>query len=106
MSQMPPPPMSQSPMQPHRGTMVLVFGIIGIVCCLVFAILAWVFGSGDLKKMQAGLMDRTGEGLTKAGMIMGIIGVCLQVVGIVVYVIFFVLVGFSASSHHSAGFGR
>jgi hypothetical protein len=68
-------------MKPHRGTMVLVFGILGLVCCIpfVFSILAWVFGDNDLKEMAAGRMDPSGEGLTKAGKIMGIIGLCLQV---------------------------
>jgi len=101
--------------------MVLVFGIIGLVgslglfCCIgfvlcvVFAILAWVFGSGDLKKMRAGLMDRTGEGLTRAGMIMGIIGVCLAVLGLAIWValvVFFGFAGFASSGHHSTSFIR
>jgi hypothetical protein len=67
--------------------MVLVFGILGLVCCIIFAILAWVFGSKDLQEMAAGRMDPSGEGLTKAGKIMGIIGVCLAILGAIVYAI-------------------
>lgn len=44
-------------MQPHRGTMILVFGILGLIVCMPLGIVAWVMGSGDLKKMNAGLMD-------------------------------------------------
>ena len=28
-------------LKPHRGGMLLAFGILGILCCLVFGILAW-----------------------------------------------------------------
>ncbi len=45
-------------------------------------IAAWVMGSGDLRKIQAGSMDPDGEGTTRAGWICGIIGtfLCLIVV--------------------------
>ena len=67
----------------HRGTMLLVFGILGIICCFVFAILAWVMGSGDLKAMAAGEMDRSGEGMTNAAKILGIVGCVLAILGLV-----------------------
>ena len=41
-------------MQPHRGTMILVFGILGLVICVIFGIVAWVMGNGDLKAMEHG----------------------------------------------------
>ncbi len=65
---------STAPVQAHRGVMLLIFGILGLVCCFIFAILAWVMGSSDLKAMAAGQMDPTGESLTKASKILGIIG--------------------------------
>ncbi len=70
-------------LKPHRGTMLLVFGILGILCCFVFAILAWVMGSGDLKAMAAGQMDPSGEGTTKAAKILGIIGCVLAILSLV-----------------------
>lgn len=69
--------------KPHRATMLLVFGILGIICCFVFAILAWVMGSGDLKAMAAGEMDRSGEGMTNAAKILGIVGCVLAILGLV-----------------------
>lgn len=69
--------------KPHRGTMLLIFGILGIICCFIFAILAWVMGSGDLKAMAAGEMDRSGEGLTNAAKILGIIGCVLAILSLV-----------------------
>lgn len=70
-------------LKPHRGTMLLIFGILGIICCFIFAILAWVMGSGDLKAMAAGEMDRSGEGLTNAAKILGIIGCALAVLSLI-----------------------
>ena len=72
------------PMRPHRGVLILVFGILGLVCCMIFGIVAWVMGSSDLREMDAGRMDPSGRGLTQAGKICGIISVALAAVGIVI----------------------
>ena len=72
-------------MQPHRGVLVLVLGILGFVLCGIFtAIPAWIMGNNDLKAMDAGQMDPTGRGLTQAGKICGIIVCALTAVGIVI----------------------
>ena len=45
-------------------------------------------GMGDLKEITAGRMDRSGEGMTKIGWILGIVGMVLNVlscIGGVVY---------------------
>lgn len=94
----PPPPMR---LQPHRGTLILVFGIVGLVACQIFGILAWIFGNEDLKKMESGQMDPSGRDLTSVGRILGIISVCLIAVGIIfslVYFFFFMGVMGSAAS--------
>jgi hypothetical protein len=70
--------------RPHRGGMILAFGLVGIFCCIVFAILAWVMGASDLKDMKAGSMDRTGEGMTKAGWILGIVAVAIHLLWLLV----------------------
>ncbi len=65
----------------HRGGMILVFGILGLVLPgiigLVFAIVAWAMGTSDLAAMRAGRMDPEGEGTTNAGRICGIIGTAI-----------------------------
>lgn len=76
-------PMQNYPQKPHRGVMILVFGILGLVCCVIFGIIAWVMGNGDLREMDAGRMDPSGRGLTQAGKICGIISVGLALVGLV-----------------------
>ncbi len=72
---------------PHRGTLVLVLGVLGIVCCFICGIVAWVLGNTDLREMAAGRMDPEGRGLTQAGKICGIISVGLQIVGLVIWVL-------------------
>jgi uncharacterized membrane protein YidH (DUF202 family) len=84
-------------MQPHRGTLILVLGILGIVLCPICGIVAWVLGNADLKAIAAGQMDPAGEGTTKAGKICGIIATILMVVGVVVWVLLMVL-GFGAAA--------
>ncbi|MGH7994377.1 MAG: DUF4190 domain-containing protein [Limisphaerales bacterium] len=89
-------------MKPHRGTLILVLGILGLVVRAPLAIAAWVMGSGDLKQIDAGTMDPSGRGTTQAGKICGIIGTILLIIGIIVFGILF-LIGFAAAlaQHHS-----
>lgn len=97
MSQM--PPAAPSGVLPHRGVLILVFGILGFVICFIFGIVAWTMGSGDLKQMDAGLMDPTGRGLTQAGKILGMIATFLNLAVLCLWVLFFVigLIGAAAS---------
>lgn len=92
-------------MQPHRGVMILVFGILGLVMCVIFGIVAWVMGSGDLKQMDAGAMDPSGRGLTQAGKICGMIGVILNIVAIVLYVVLMIFVVVAGGAAAAAGAG-
>ena len=90
MTQMPPNPptpdygQTGAGLQPHRGTIVLVLGILGLVVCPICGIIAWVMGTTDLREMEAGRMDPSGQGLTKAGKICGMISVALAVAVIVI----------------------
>ena len=72
-------------LKPHRGTTVLVLGIIGIACCIICGIIAWVMGNNDLKEMDAGIMDPEGRGLTQAGKICGMVSVGLQIIGFLIW---------------------
>jgi hypothetical protein len=45
-------------------------------------------GSNDLKQMAAGTMDPSGQGLTQAGKICGMVSVILQIVGLVIWLLF------------------
>lgn len=71
---------------PHRGGMILAFGLLGWFFCFIFAILAWVWGADDLRKMKRGYMDPSGMGTTQAGMILGIIVCALHALGLLAFV--------------------
>ena len=80
--------MDAQTLKPHRGTLILILGILGIFCCGIFtAIPAWIMGAGDLKQMDAGLMDPAGRSNTNAGKICGIVGCVLAIVYVVIQVI-------------------
>lgn len=85
-------------MRPHRGTAVLVLGILGLVICFVCGIIAWVMGNADLRDMEAGRMDPSGMGVTKAGKICGMISVILAIVGIAVGILAMMFGFFAAAT--------
>ena len=87
-------------MKPHRGTLILVLGILGLVVCGPLGIAAWVMGNGDLKEMDAGAMDPSGRSTTNAGRICGIIATILLAISIVVCILFFGLGLFGALASH------
>lgn len=70
-------------MKVHRGTLILILGILSIVCCAPIGIAALIMGSSDLKEMDAGTMDPAGRGSTNAGKICGIIGLVIWAILIV-----------------------
>jgi hypothetical protein len=60
----------------HRGALVLTLGILSLVMCplQILGPIAWTMGNNDLAAMRSGRMDPSGEGITQAGRICGIIG--------------------------------
>ena len=88
-------------LEPHRGTLILVLGILSLVLCSFFTgIPAWIMGKGDLEKIKGGMMDPEGEGMTKAGMICGMICCILILISIVIVGLIIALgVGLGAMSN-------
>lgn len=78
-------------MKPHRGTTILVLGILSLIICAPAGIAAWIMGNSDLKLMEAGEMDPEGKQLTTIGKILGIIATVLLIIAIVLTILFFVL---------------
>jgi hypothetical protein len=65
--------------EPHRGTGILVLGVVSLfVMPLPLGLLAWFWGSEDLKKMDSGRMDPEGRGTTQAGKVCGMISSLLS----------------------------
>lgn len=89
--------------EPHRGTLILVLGIISLVTVAIglcwvaglpLGIAAWVMGHRDMKKMKANLMDPEGKGLTQGGFICGIIGTILNALAGLLCLGYFGFIGF------------
>jgi len=73
--------------QPHRGVLILVLGILGLVGgCLILSPIAWIMGKADMDEIDSGRMDPEGRGLTQAGMICGIVGTCILMLGLLAVV--------------------
>jgi len=79
--------------QPHRGTIILVLGILAIVTGLhlILGPIAWIMGNNDLKEIHAGRMDPEGEGMTNIGRILGMVATILGIVALVVGCIFLII---------------
>jgi len=88
-------------MKPHRATLILVLGILGLIVCGPLGIVAWVMGNGDLKDMAAGTMDPSGRSMTNAGRICGMIATILMIIAVVVLGLLFALgiLGAVATQH-------
>lgn len=84
-------------MKPHRGTLILVLGILGLVICGPLGIAAWIMGSGDLKEMDAGNMDPAGRGNTNVGKICGMIATFLMIIGVLIGLLIAVV---GVAAHH------
>jgi hypothetical protein len=75
--------------------MILVLGILSLVCCNLLGPVAWIMGKGDLAKIRAGEISQEAEGMTKIGMILGIVGtvlLILSLIGSCIYVVVVVLI--------------
>ena len=75
----PPPQADVKHYAPHRGALILTFGILGIACCFPLGIAAWVMGNNDMQQIESETMDPTGKSITNAGKICGIIGTVLGI---------------------------
>jgi len=89
--------MQTSHLKPHRGTLILVLGILSLVlisCCALFGlicgIIAWILGKADMKEMDQGIMDSSGRGTTNAGLICGIIGTIIGALGTIGIALYFI----------------
>ena len=105
----PPPAPSFNPAQPgvapHRGTLILVLGILGLVICFICGFVAWSMGGTDLRRMDAGTMDPSGRGITQAGKILGMVGGILGCIGMLAGLAWFIFAVFVIGAAAAAGSG-
>lgn len=93
---------------------VWVIALVAVIFCVIglaMGLMAWLMGSGDLKKMAIGAIDPAGRGGTKGGMICGIVGTALNAIVLVLSCIGIIAVlvlgaAFLASVPSQATFNR
>jgi hypothetical protein len=68
---------SRRRLNPHRGVLILILGVLGLTTGSIFGIVAWILANNDLHEMHSGRMDPEGEQMTNIGRILGIVSVCL-----------------------------
>jgi hypothetical protein len=96
-------PRGGSRLAAHRGTLILVLGILSLVAIQILGPVAWLLGNADLKEMRAGRMDPSGESQTNIGRILGMIATLLMVVSLVVVCIAFAFVMFAGGAFWTIG---
>ena len=70
-----------------QASTALVLGIVGLVCCQVLGIVAWVMANNELEGIKAGRRNPQNEGTATAARIIGIIGTVLLGLGIIALII-------------------
>ena len=88
-------------MQLPNATAVLVLGILSIVVCFICGIVALVISNKDMALYRANpeLYTTSSYNNIKAGRICAIIGIALQVLGIIVYIILIAFFVSMAGTH-------
>ncbi len=88
--------------EPHRGTAILVLGILSITFTLTFwcsplglgfGIAAWLMSRKDLLKMDQGIMDPAGRQISMGGKVCAIVGMILSLCMFVLAVLYLLIVG-------------
>jgi len=86
-------------MKPHRGSVILAFGILGLLVCQLFGLAAWIMADSDLQEMNRGYMDPSGRDLTKTGRILGMVATGLMVVSLIIVALFVLIPILGALAH-------
>jgi hypothetical protein len=72
-----------------QASTALVLSIIGLVCCQVLGVVAWVMANNELEGIKAGRRNPANEGTANAARIIGIVGTVLLGIGILFAILAF-----------------
>jgi hypothetical protein len=71
----------------NQAITALILGILGLVCCPLLGPIAWYLGNQESKAIREGRSPVQGEGISKAGMILGILGT-IYFAGVMLWIFF------------------
>ena len=77
---------ASKPRQTSRGNTVLWLGILGFFLFPILCPIAWILGSGDLKKMRKGIMEDHSADTTRIGCALGAIGTIFLIIAITIII--------------------
>jgi len=69
--------------EPSQATTALVLGVVGIACCGLAGIGAWVMANNELQAISSGRRDPMNEGTAKAAKVVGIVATALIAVPLI-----------------------
>jgi hypothetical protein len=72
-----------------QASTALVISIIGLVCCQVLGVVAWVMANNELEGIKTGRRNPANEGTASAARIIGIVGTVLLGLGILAAILLF-----------------
>lgn len=100
MSYPPPPDQNQgygyqsAPQQNQKALWSMILGIVSLFCCgIITGVVAVILGGQAKSEIAQSNGTQTGEGMAKAGVITGWIGIALTVLGIIAWVLLVVVAG-------------
>ncbi len=76
-----------------KSIIVLVLGILGLMGCCICSPIAWWLGANEMAAIKSGQVSEQNRGITKLGMILGIIGSVLIIISVVFYLIMLTFFG-------------
>ncbi|MGH8872615.1 MAG: hypothetical protein ACRDWS_11620 [Acidimicrobiia bacterium] len=77
-------PESPAYLEASQASTALVLSIIGLVCCQILGIVAWIMANNELEAIKAGKRNPANEGTATAARIIGIVGTVVLGITIVV----------------------
>ncbi len=70
-----------------QASTALVLGIVGLVCCQILGIVAWIMANNELEAIKEGRRNPQNEGTATAARIIGIIATVLLGLGIIALIV-------------------
>ncbi|WP_113702579.1 DUF4190 domain-containing protein [Nonomuraea lactucae] len=91
-----PSPYGPPPQTHPNGTTILILGILSLVVCSLIGPFAWSMGNKALREIDNSGYVYENRGMVQAGRICGIVGTCLMLAVIAIYLVVFVFLGGAA----------